>query len=377
MQSPPDRADASHAARLASHATVSTTLALLSDRQLGRLVSDAEPVGAGIGGAAVSMEVEGLRVFVKRVPLTDLERRPENVRSTANLFQLPTSCQYGIGGPGFGAWRELAANVMTTNWVLSGRNGSFPLMYHWRVLPGAVPTPEEHTDVEGAVAYWDGSPAVRERLRAVARSSTTVVLFLEHIPLTLDEWLTRQVGDGADAIDSACQLVERSLTEDVAFMNTNGLLHFDAHLRNILTDGRRLYFADLGLATSPRFDLSPAEHDFLRANSSHDACYAVTALVNWLVSRIVGAATPAPFGAAERNELVRRYAKGEQPTQLPPTATAIVKRYAPIAAVLNDFYWTLHGESRTAPYPYEEVERVRAETGFGSAWPGGLPGRAT
>lgn len=41
-------------------------------------------------------------MFVKRVPLTDLERRPENVRSTANLFELPLFCHYGIGGPGFG-----------------------------------------------------------------------------------------------------------------------------------------------------------------------------------------------------------------------------------------------------------------------------------
>jgi hypothetical protein len=66
------------------------------------------------------LEVAGTPVFVRRVPLTDLERRPENVRSTANLFALPVFCQYGLGGPGFGAWRELAVHTMTTNWVLTG-----------------------------------------------------------------------------------------------------------------------------------------------------------------------------------------------------------------------------------------------------------------
>ena len=33
-------------------------------------------------------------------------------------------------------------------------------------------------------------------------------------------------------------------------MNTHGLVHFDAHFGNVLTDGRRLFVADFGLATS-------------------------------------------------------------------------------------------------------------------------------
>lgn len=81
--------------------------------------------------------------------------------STANLFGLPTFCQYGVGGPGFGAWRELAANTMATNWVLARQTEAFPLMYHWRVLPGAAPLADEHTDIEKAVAYWGGTAAPR------------------------------------------------------------------------------------------------------------------------------------------------------------------------------------------------------------------------
>jgi hypothetical protein len=52
-------------------------------RQLGKLVDEAPPVGSGIGGAAVSLEVEGIPVFVKRIPLTGLELLPGNVRFTA------------------------------------------------------------------------------------------------------------------------------------------------------------------------------------------------------------------------------------------------------------------------------------------------------
>ena len=46
--------------------------------------------------------------------------------STANVFQLPPFCHYGIGSPGGGVWREVAAHTMTTNWVLAKKCGSFP-----------------------------------------------------------------------------------------------------------------------------------------------------------------------------------------------------------------------------------------------------------
>ncbi|MEJ7689791.1 MAG: hypothetical protein WKF76_04815 [Nocardioidaceae bacterium] len=36
----------------------------------------------------------------------------------------------------------------------------------------------------------------------------------------------------------------------------------DGHFGNMRTDGKRIYLSDFGLATSPRFDLSAAEHDF-------------------------------------------------------------------------------------------------------------------
>jgi hypothetical protein len=291
----PDRSGVSHAARLAGYGAVSTALALLSDRRLGKLVDEAPLIGCGIGGTAVLLEIEGTPVFVKRVPLTDLERRPENIMSTANMFQLPTFYHYGVGSAGGGVWRELAAHAMTTNWVLGKQRESFPLMYHWRVLAGPPPrtsTSEERADLARMVAYWDGSPAVRERLEAIARSSASVVLFCEYIPHNLHEWLSAQVVSGDDAVESACVMVERSLRTDVSFMNSNGLLHFDAHFRNILTDGRRLYFADFGLATSPRFELTEAELNFLGKNMSHDGCYTVTQLVNWLVTALTGAVDP-------------------------------------------------------------------------------------
>lgn len=127
------------------------------------------PLGSGIGGRTVLLEVDGTRVFAKQVRVTDLERRPEYVYSTVNLFGLPAFCHYGIGtigGPGFGAWRELAAHTMTTNRVVAGDYEGFRLMYHWRVIPDSGRSlPEELADVDRAVAYRgrriSGTSAVR------------------------------------------------------------------------------------------------------------------------------------------------------------------------------------------------------------------------
>jgi hypothetical protein len=355
-----------HQARLARYSDVSTELALLDDHRLGRLVAEAPAIGAGIGGTSALLDIAGAPVFVKRIPLTDLER--QHVMSTANVFGLPTFCQYGVvayGVAGFGAWRELAANTMTTNWVLARQTEAFPLMYHWRVLPGAAPLAEELADTDRVVAYWDGSAAVRRRLHALAAASASVVLFLEYIPQNLDTWLTSRLAAGPDAVVAACTMVQRHLRADNAFMNTHGLLHFDAHFRNILTDGRRLYLADLGLATSPRFDLSTDERDFLARNASHDACYAVRELLNWMVANVVGIANPDTGGPIERYEYLRRCAAGARPAGAPEPVAELITRYAPAVAIMNDFYWNMFGVSRATPYPDQEItQAMSAIPGF-------------
>src|SRR4051794_34250030 len=106
-------------ARRFRHDRMSASLAARSDDELAVFLH-AAPVGAvGVGGGCSVLDVDGVPVFAKRIPITDRElARPH---STANLFDLPPCCQYGvyrIGGPGFGAWRELAANMTVTEGVL-------------------------------------------------------------------------------------------------------------------------------------------------------------------------------------------------------------------------------------------------------------------
>ncbi|MFF1798947.1 protein kinase family protein, partial [Kitasatospora sp. NPDC058263] len=342
--------------------------ALCSDRELQALLAEAAPLGAGIGGTSALLEVDGTPVFVKRVPLTDPERQPGNARSTANLFGLPGFCQYGIGGPGFGAWRELAVHTMTTNWVLTADHEGFPLMHHWRVLPHAGQVlPEELADVERAVAYWGGGPEVRGRIEALRDASASIALFLEYIPQNLHDWLGARVGAGDEATGRACAMVASRLDAGISFMNSRGLLHFDAHFQNILTDGRRLFFADYGLATSSRFDLSEDEADFFAAHRSYDRCYATTHLVLWLITALYG------YERDERDAFVRACARGERPPGVPPEVAAILTRHAPLAAVMTDFYRRLQRESRRTPYPVDEIRRIGRLDGWSIA--GHRPGQ--
>ncbi|MBK1614446.1 hypothetical protein CKO44_13300 [Rubrivivax gelatinosus] len=352
-----------HDERIARFARISAALALLGDRQLGRVVDQAEQLATGIGGTTLAFEIEGCRVFAKRVRLTDLERRPENRMSTANLFGLPTFCQRNVGSVGFGAWRELAANVMTTGWVLSRQLESFPLMYHWRVLdgaaaPGAAALLDDPADIAEMAAYWEGCEAMDLRLRALAEASASIVIFLEHLPWNLSDWLEQQRAAGPQALEAACALVEHGLTVDVPKMNRLGLLHGDAHHRNVLTDGERLYFADLGLATSGRFVLAADERDYLEQHASLDRAYVLAKWVNWLIKSW----SPAASTPQDCMERVQAVAQGQAPQQLVPGlpggAAEIIRRHAPVAAAVNDFYAQLHGERRSAPYPRQRIEAL-------------------
>lgn len=346
----------SREARVETYRAVFSSLSKLSDREISNLLARSTPITSGIGGDAMLVEIAGVPVFAKRVALTDLEKRAENRLSTANVFQLPAYCHYGLGSPGFGVWRELAANSATTEWLLNAQSENFPLMYHWRELQGAPRPHEELSDVERAVAFWNSSAEMRARLDAIRRSSASVVMFLEYIPQNLFQWLAERKATGDVAIEAACAMVEQNLLSDVAQMNMGGLMHFDAHFRNILTDGERLYFADLGLATMREFDLSADETIFVDEHARHDTCYAVTQLVNWLVTNICDL----PFRTNQRtpearNDIVRQWAAGKEVGGAPAWAAKTIRRHAPVAAVMNAFYWQLHTESRMTPFPTDGI----------------------
>ncbi|MFF7987308.1 protein kinase family protein [Streptomyces sp. NPDC007901] len=359
-----DVTESAHAARVSAYAAVGARLSLFSDRRLEDAVSAAPGLGSGIGGRSAEMEVEGIRVFVKRVPLTDIELRPEHVRSTANVFRLPLFYQYGAGSAGFGAWRELTAHIMTTGWVLKNEFAGFPLLYHWRVLPDSPPAGfvDGLGGVEGAVAHWEGSSAVRRRLEAIGESSHSLVLFLEHVPRTLAEWLggdTREAARSQRGGESPYQWVENALMRGTEFLSARGLVHFDAHFANLLTDGRRVYFADFGLALSRDFELSAEERVFLADHLVYDRSYAPNHLLRHHLLR-----RHLPDGVragAEHGAFLREWVGGRRPDGVPADIAAIIDRHAPHAIVLDDFHDRLLTQSKRTPFPAADIQRALAE----------------
>ena len=262
-----------HRERVSRHAHLSAWLHSLGDAELVERLSDCGAGRSGMGGRTTPLQLDEARVFCKLVPLTAVELDAAHHQSTANLFALPPYYQYGIGSTGFGAWRELAAQRMASDWVLTGQHAQFPVLYHWRVLP--LPDAwsmddEAHQYLAHPAGRGCDEAAIRCRLDALRAAKACLVLFIEHVPHRLSSWLGQRLHAGPASTERALQWVQEQATLAINFMRAQGFCHFDAHLDNVLTDGVRLYFADFGLASHPLFDLGVDEKGFLAAHTRYD-----------------------------------------------------------------------------------------------------------
>ena len=327
--------------RRRSHDALAVRLAAFSEDELAALVPETGSWRRHSHGSQSGViDLDGAKVFVKQIGLTDLERTAGNEGSTANLFGLPLFYQYGVGSAGFGAWRELRAYLKASAWALSGDCPHFPLVYHWRVMPRTPSTPfsvEQLARLERATDYWDHSAAVRARLEAISAGSAAIVLFLEYAPQTLHAWLKhRLAGLGPDAaLEATIVRLHDQWQGAAAFMNDRGMLHFDLNGYNVLTDGEQAYVADFGLALCADFDLSPAERAFFETHRLYDRCYVDWALVEWL-------------------------APEADPPVLTQALRALVGRCAPVASILGTFFETLRHGRKTTPFPAAELEAALA-----------------
>jgi hypothetical protein len=222
--------------RIKLYSQISTSLACLSNEKLKQILADGKPMHEGIGGKSALISINDTPVFVKKVPLTDLEQLPQHFMSTENFFDL------------------------------------------------------------------------------------TAVVF-----------------------------VEEQLKTTNKHMNTRSLMHFDAHFKNILTDGNLIYLSDFGLALSSKFDLTLAETDFLKQHQSYDQACAAVNLLHCIITSL--------FGKEHWAIRLREYLIGEL-NNVPPAINTIINRYAPIALLMDEFFQKLQKESKSTPYPATQVEKL-------------------
>lgn len=69
-----------------------------------------------------------------------------------------------------------------------------------------------------------------------------------------------------DRLDPVLRQMEKTIT----FLRQNGIIHFDCHHWNILTDGQKVYLADFGLVLDRNFNLNKREREFFRQNTHYD-----------------------------------------------------------------------------------------------------------
>jgi serine/threonine protein kinase len=336
--------------RLRTRDAVAASLSSMSSSAIYSLLHDGGRQEVSIGGATRVIEVAGSPVFVKMIKLSDreVEAGPADTR---NLFGLPPWYQYGVGegSVGFSAWREIACHEMASEWVVTGKHGAFPVLYHWRIVPGVALFGPAEAEVLRAVEFWADTPEIELRLRALSASTTVVAAFLEYVPSTLRGWLSHQL-TGTGQEDEVVAAVDRQLLSAAEQMRAEGVLHFDAHHDNVLTTGQHLVVSDFGLASSINFDLDDSEQHFLNQHADHDVAYCATELTN----AILGSAMTFP-NAKARNDWIQQCARTGATDGVPDPFAATVLRLAPTAALINDFYWQLHNANFQTPFPASEV----------------------
>jgi hypothetical protein len=330
----------------------------LSDDALRRIVDDERSRGAW--GWSGTGNVDGTTVFVKRIPVTDVEVAAWP--STRNHFDLPMAYQYGVGSAGFGAAREEHVHRTVTEWVVEGRTDAFPVLHHARLLlrddePWQIPR-----DRNEYLAMWGGDPAIAAFMDARTAATHDLWLVAEHLPHTLADWLI----DHQDRVDDVLD----GVFDAAALLRENGIAHLDAHFANIVLDagGERFCLSDFGLALSAAAELDADERAFLAAHRHYDVGEMVFSLSGLLggvyrrlsdeerdrVLAVCGLARGAPrlaVGAALVSNA--RRLGDEEVLALHPRYVAALERFQPVIDHMVGFYSGLTGDLTARPSFYD------------------------
>ena len=354
--------------RQAKYFSLSSKIAQLDNARLLEMFGEKSEPGGWQNNQV--LEISGEKVFVKRVPLTALEA--ENPFSAKNHYEMPPYYNYGVGSAGFGVFRELIANIKTTNWVLSGEIEAFPLLYHYRIFPasdrGEVADEEQDRCY---VEYWGGSENIGKYIQERRSSQFELALFIEHIPQVLQPWIMESPRCYQGVLD------ELFATFD--FLRKNGIIHFDAHDENILTDGKRTYLTDFGLVLDKSFPLADAEKDFFEAHRYYDYGEAILGLIRPLYFAYEAMDATGKAKLSERygflveessrpavriilENLEEVHASGH--LRLDEVYIACVAKYRSIVLLMDRFFMDLRRNlAKDTVFPGEELLRLLIESG--------------
>ncbi|MBD2447187.1 hypothetical protein H6G76_08410 [Nostoc sp. FACHB-152] len=351
---------------------LSSQLASLDNSQLHSLFDDGDSGTSSLNsGRNYTIVLGQSKIFVKRIPVTKIEY--ENSYSTKNLYNLPTYFNYGVGSIGLNVFRELVTHIKTTNWVLEGAIASFPLMYHYRIIPfSGVREDIDLENYQSFVEYWGNSATIRNYVLDRANANYELILFLEYIPHVLATWLQ----DNPNHIQKYLDELHKTIT----FLRTKEIIHFDAHFYNILTDGQQIYLTDFGLVLDKSFSLTKDEESFFQQNqlydygeilrnlghlirSSYDLCSEIEQRRIMDKYGIKEDLKPYEIGAILLSNIEQLYA--DEVMKLDKFYVTNVVKYRSIIALMQNFFTDMcTNNHKNIKFPHAKLQQMLEETGF-------------
>ncbi|MCG8363507.1 MAG: hypothetical protein MJA27_09290 [Pseudanabaenales cyanobacterium] len=353
---------------------LSSQIAQLDNAQLRSLFDNSESrLGWGLTHTIV---LGKSKIFVKRIPVTKLEY--DNLFSTQNLYALPTYFNYGLGSAGLGVaglgvFRELVTHIKTTNWVLAGEIAAFPLMYHYRIIPfSGQRTNVDRDRLKGFVEYWGNSANVGNYMLDRANANHELILFLEYIPHVLETWLLNNPNKLQKSLDD--------LRTTISFLRKKGIIHFDAHFRNTLTDGEQTYLTDFGLVLDKSFTLTKGEKSFFEQNTFYDYGEVLRNLGHFIRSSydscsqndksrmmknygVKEGLQPYELGTILLDNIEQIHADGIM--KLDEFYVASIVKYRSIIALMRNFHFNIWGNNRKdTKLPHTKLRLLLKQTGF-------------
>ena len=327
--------------RIKAHAELQGELTAMTDTEMMSLLDRSPSFNANFNNTKSTIELRGTKVFVKKLHLSKLETVPTYFTSTSNMFELPLSLQYDMCSPGAGAWRELLAATMATNWVLASECPNFPMMYYWRVLPRDRRDDIDQATVEEvkqAVRRFSDAEGLANRYELLMGAEHDVVLFMEHIPSNLREWLLANPQSRDAAAESIFSSIDAQLAKITQYIREHGMLHLACHFDNILTDGEQLFLADFRHSICTQFELTPSEMSFYKRHERFDELYMQAYLVNTILASEF---TVKDWYSGEKIEKLELYLAGASGV-LPPYLDKLVHYYKKSTTTMNDFFLRYH-----------------------------------
>lgn len=249
-----------HEKRIKTYHELATSLNYMSNNDIDNLLDSTKDKSKGTGLNYV-VSIDKINVFVKKLKVTQKEY--DRMFDSSNMFDLSVFYNYGVGSYGMNIWRELLMHVKTTHNVLNNECTNFPLMYHYRIIKDTKHRKQNMIKKNDYyIKYWNSNDNIKKYLDEKNKSDFTLIIFLEHFPYTLRDWILKSKN---------IEKYYYQAYDIISFLNKKNILHFDAHLGNFVVDNDEiLYLIDYGLVIDKDFDLTKDEIKFFDQNIQYD-----------------------------------------------------------------------------------------------------------